>query len=76
MESKDIKEVGKLIEKEYPVIKQIQTEVAKVIVGQSEIIEKFIMLYLKIGVNFWYDYFMQNNNPQLLKKKDDIKWQV
>lgn len=43
MESKDIKEVGKLIEKEYPVIKQIQTEVAKVIVGQSEIIEKFII---------------------------------
>ena len=43
MESKDIKEVGKLIEKEYPVIKQIQTEVAKVIVVQSEIIEKFII---------------------------------
>ncbi len=43
MESKDIKEVGKLIEKEYPVIKQIQTEVAKVIVGQSDIIEKFII---------------------------------
>ena len=43
MESKDLKEIGKLVEKEYTVIKQIQTEAAKVIVGQSEIIEKFII---------------------------------
>ena len=43
MESKDLKEIGKLVEKEYTVIKQIQTEAAKVIVGQSEIIDKFII---------------------------------
>lgn len=43
MESNDLKEIGKLVEKEYTVVKQIQTEASKVIVGQSEIIEKFII---------------------------------
>ncbi|MCQ2736059.1 MAG: AAA family ATPase [bacterium] len=43
MESNDIKEIGKQIEKEYPVIKQIQNEASKVIVGQTDIIEKFII---------------------------------
>ncbi len=43
MESSDIKEITKLVEKEYPIIKQIQSEASKVIVGQSDIIEKFII---------------------------------
>ena len=43
MESNDLKEIGKLVEKEYTVVKQIQTEASKVIVGQSEIIEEFII---------------------------------
>lgn len=43
MENKDIKDLAKVVEKEYPIIRQIQSEASKVIVGQTEIIEKLII---------------------------------